>query len=107
MYLIEPGNVSSNVYLDEAYEKWKQEKMRQDIYIISKDWGIDEVIFEKAIEDYSIAKPDEISFRQDIVQSLNFEKAEKQQGPNQLMHNMALHKALPKLILKVKRKYTS
>lgn len=80
MYLIEPGNVSSNVYLDEAYEKWKQEKMRQDIYIISKDWGIDEVIFEKP---------------------------EKQQGPNQLMHNMALHKALPELILKVKRKYTS
>ena len=104
---VEAGKVSSNVYLDEAYERWKQEKMRQDIYTISKDWGIDEVIFEKAIEDYSIAKPDDISFRQDIVQSLNFEKAEKQQGPNQLMHNMALHKALPKLILKVKRKYSS
>ena len=104
---VEPGNVSSNVYFDEAYEKWKQEKMRKDIYMISQDWGIDEVIFEKAIEAYSVSKPDEIPFRQDIVQSLNFEKAEKRQGANQLMHNMSLHKVLPDLMLKVKQKYTS
>src|SRR5699024_5412859 len=89
---VEPGNVSSNVYFDEAYETWKQEKMREDIYTISQDWGIDEVIFEKAIEAYSVSKPDEIPYRQDIVNSVKFTEAAKPQGKTQLMHNIELNK---------------
>src|SRR5699024_9098049 len=47
---LEPGNVSSNINFDEAFDNWKKEKMRDEIYQVSSAWGIDNVLFEKAVE---------------------------------------------------------
>src|SRR5699024_11778584 len=102
---VEPGNVSSNVYFDEAYETWKQEKMREDIYMISQDWGIDEVIFEKAIAAYSVSKPDEIPFIDEITRAVNFKLAIKPQGENKLIHNVALQKNIIGLVSTIHKKY--
>lgn len=102
---VEPGNVSSNVYFDEAYETWKQEKMREDIYTISQDWGIDEVIFEKTVEAYSVSKPDEIPFIDEITRAVNFKSAIKPQGENKLMHNVALQKNIIGLVSTIHKKY--
>lgn len=44
-------------------------KICQDIYLIPQG-GIEEVIFEKALEAYNVFELDEIVFEQDIVQLL-------------------------------------
>src|SRR5699024_4620719 len=102
---VEPGNVSSNVYFDEAYETWKQEKMREDIYTISQEWGIDEVILEKTVEAYIVSKPDEIPFIDEITRAVNFKSAIKPQGENKLMHNVALQKNIIGLVSTIHKKY--
>lgn len=102
---LEPGNIPSGMNFDDAYETWKKERMRKEINTVSKEWGIDEAIFEKAVEAYSISNPDEIPYIEDITQSLNIEKTDKPKGNNQLMHNMELHKTLPEITQKLNRKY--
>lgn len=104
---VEQGKVPSHMYIDDAFETWKKKKLRKEIYSLSKDWGFDEVIFEKAVESYSVSKPDDIPFRQDIVNSVDFEEAEKPQGKTKLFHNIELNKALPNIVAKLKREFDS
>lgn len=102
---IEPGNVPSNVNFDDAYENWKNAKLKKEIYKISKEWGVNEVIFEKAVNAYSVTKPDEIPYIEDITKSVDYHSIENPKTPNQLVHNMELHKTLPEIVPKLKRKF--
>lgn len=102
---LEPGNVSSAVNFDAAYEEWKQSKLRTEIYQISQTWGIDEVIFEKSVESYSTANPKEIPYIDDITRTVDYNSIKHPQTSNQLEHNMELMKALPEIVPKLKRKF--
>ncbi|PAV27789.1 deoxyribonuclease HsdR [Virgibacillus profundi] len=102
---LKPGNVSSDVNFDEAYEEWKRSKLRKEIYQISAKWGIDEVIFEKSVESYSIANPKEIPYIDDITRTVNYDSIKHQKTSNQLEHNMELLKVLPEIVPKLKRKF--
>lgn len=102
---LEPGNVSSDVNFDAAYEEWKQSKLRTEIYQISQTWGIDEVIFEKSVESYSTANPKEIPYIDDITRTVDYNSIKHPQTSNQLEHNMELMKALPEIVPKLKRKF--
>lgn len=102
---IEPGNVSSSVNFDDAYEAWKNAKLKEEIYEISKEWGVNEVIFEKAVSAYSSTKPDDIPYIEDLTKSVDYPSIENPKTPNQLVHNMELMKTLPEIVPKLKRKF--
>ncbi len=102
---LEPGNISSDVNFDEAYEEWKRSKLRIEIYQISQEWGIDGVIFEKTVEAYSTANPKEIPYIDDLTRTVDYHSIENPQTSNQLEHNMELLKALPEIVPKLKRKF--
>ncbi|MHA6250378.1 type I restriction endonuclease subunit R [Oceanobacillus sp. CAU 1775] len=101
----EPGHVSSAVNFDEAYEEWKRNKLRKEIYQISAEWGIDGVIFEKSVGAYSSANPTEIPYIDDITRTVDYNSIKDQKASNLLEHNMALMKALPEIVPKLKRKF--
>src|SRR5699024_9298325 len=102
---LEPGNVSSNINFDEAFENWKKRLLHNEIYQISSEWGIDGAILEKAVEEYSVAKPDEIPYIDDLTHSIDFASIEDPKISNLLEHNIALSKKLPEVVYKLKKKY--
>lgn len=102
---IEPRNVASKVNFDDAYENWKSTKFKKEIYKISKEWSVNGVIFEKAVKAYSVTRPDEIPYIEDLTKSVDYESIEKPTTPNKLVHNMELLKTLPDLVPKLKRKF--
>ena len=102
---LEPGNVPSNINFDEAFENWKKEKLRDEIYQVSSEWGIDDVVFEKAIEAYSIANPDEIPYIDELTSSIDYDSIENPKTSNLLEHNIALSNVLPEIVPKLKKKY--
>jgi type I restriction enzyme R subunit len=102
---LEPGNVSSEMNFDEAFEIWKNSKMRKDIYQISNEWGIDMTIFEKSVEAYSTTTPEEVPFIDDLMDSADFEAATNQEATSPLEHSLELTEKLPKEIRKIKMKY--
>lgn len=102
---VEPGHLESNVHIDDAFEEWKANKLRKEVYELSQDWGFDEEIFEQAVEIYSVSKPDDVPFRKEIIDSVDLEKVKNPQGENKLQHNIMFNNVLPELIADLKRKY--
>ncbi|MDT0593168.1 type I restriction endonuclease subunit R, EcoR124 family [Halomonas sp. PAR8] len=102
---LEPGNISSEINFDEAFENWKNDKKRSDIYKIAQDWGLNSTIFEKSVEAYSSTSPNDIPFIDDLMDSLDFDSAKNKIANNQLQHNLALTPFLYKVIPKIKSKY--
>lgn len=104
---LQPGNVSSDIHFDQAFEDWKNEKKRVLIYEVADDWGINGKVLEKSIEAYSTTSPQDIPYIDDLIGSLDFSAAIKKQGPNQLMHNFALTPYLSKVVPQIKLKFKS
>ncbi|RWZ54567.1 type I restriction endonuclease subunit R [Halobacillus fulvus] len=100
-----PGNVPSNINFDEAYENWKTEQLRKEIYQVSLEWGIDNGLLEKTIEAYSVGNPNEIPYIDDLTNSIDYASIEKPKSSNLLEHNIALSNALPEIVSKLKKKY--
>src|SRR5690625_7820634 len=64
---IEPGNVSIETAFDDAYEDWKLKKLREEIHEVSKEWGMDERIFERSVIEYTVSETKEVPFMEDIT----------------------------------------
>ena len=102
---VEPGHLSTEENIDVAYHRWKENERKEVIYEVSKEWGIDAFVFEKSIDAYSTARPEDIPFVDDIAKSVDITAIEEPKGGNLLEHNIALSNELPKLIPKIKRKF--
>ncbi|MDY0409879.1 type I restriction endonuclease subunit R, EcoR124 family [Paracerasibacillus soli] len=102
---LEPGNISSNVNFDEAYEEWKRSKLKDEIYKVSREWGLNEMIFEKSVETYSTANPKEIPYIDELTSNVDYDSIDNPKTSNLLEHNMELMKVLPEIVPKIKRKY--
>lgn len=102
---LEPGNVPSHTNFDDAYEQWKQKKLKAEIYQVSREWGLDEVVFERAVEAYSTSNPNDIPYIDELTSNLDYDSIENPKTNNLLEHNMELMKVLPEIVPKLKRKY--
>lgn len=102
---LEPGNVSSEMNFDEAFEQWKKNKKNKIIYEISSEYGIDGAIFEKSVDAYSTTTPEDIPYIDDLVSSIDFQSATNKLGKNQLEHTFELTTYLKKVIPTIKSKY--
>ncbi|TYS18485.1 type I restriction endonuclease subunit R [Rossellomorea vietnamensis] len=102
---LEPGNVASDVNFDEAYEEWKRNKLKNEIYKLSQEWGLNGMILEKSLETYSSANPKDIPYIDELTSNVDYGSIENPKTSNLLEHNMELLKVLPEIVPKIKRKY--
>ncbi|SFU31845.1 type I restriction enzyme, R subunit [Clostridium sp. DSM 8431] len=102
---LEPGKVSSNVNFDEAFENWKQEKIKTDAFDFSENWGIDSDWLYKVISKYLLSGEEESSYKGELNDNVDFNKAKDKSAGNRLKHMMSLRKKMPEFLEEIKRKY--
>ena len=101
-----PGNLSTNLSFDELFDNWKQKKVEKEVKRFAQDWGIDESVLSKSVDNFSIVQEDTIPYIAELSESVDYSKARKQEARNRLEHMMnLLNKALPEWLVEVKKKY--
>ena len=100
-----PGNLSYNLNFDEAFDIWKQDKLKADINDLADRWGIDRECLFKSVNAFSVAQPEMIPYIEELIQSVDYDKAADKSAGNKLKHMMNLTRKLPELIAKMKQKY--
>ena len=101
-----PGHLSSAINFDQAFDLWKQEKIDKEIRTFARDWGIDESLLSKSVEQFSSAKNEEIPYIEELSKSVDYKTAENQEAGSQLKHSMTLiNEELPDWIVEIKQKY--
>ena len=101
-----PGNLSSGLNFDEAFEIWKTSKLQIAIIHFCSEWGLDSGLIQKSVNSYSTSQPDVVPYINELISSVNFSKATNQTAGNLLMHNMKLTTKLPEWIAEIKQKYS-
>lgn len=101
-----PGNLSSDLDFDEAFEVWKARKVQNAVIDFASEWGLNSELLLKSVKAYSTSQPDVIPYIDDLRSSVDFNKATNQTAGNMLMHNISLSKKLPEWIAEIKKKYS-
>jgi type I restriction enzyme R subunit len=101
-----PGNLSSNMNFDVAFENWKANKLQFAVDEFSAEWGIDNKLLYKSVISYSTAQPAIVPYINDLISSVDFSKATNQIAGNKLKHNMLLTATLPKWMAEIKQRYS-
>ncbi|RTR26716.1 HsdR family type I site-specific deoxyribonuclease [Robertmurraya yapensis] len=101
-----PGNLSNDLDFDEAYEIWKGDKLKDTVISFSSEWGLDSELLLKSVNSYSTSQPDIVPYINELISSIDFNKATNQSAVNLLRHNMALTVKLPEWIAETKQKYS-
>ncbi|MGG8382753.1 type I restriction endonuclease subunit R, EcoR124 family [Bacillus sp. R-CC1] len=101
-----PGNLSSGLDFDEAFEIWKVSKLQNMVIVFSSEWGIDSELLGKSVNSYSTSRPDIVPYINELISSVDYSKATNQTAGNLLRHNMTLITKLPKWIAEIKQKYS-
>src|SRR5690625_293967 len=102
---IEPGKVSIETAFDDAYEDWKLKKLREEIHEVSKEWGMDERIFERSVIEYTVSETKEVPFMEDITNSVDYSAIENPKANSPLDHLIVMGEELPDIVHKLNRKY--
>lgn len=100
-----PGNLSYNLNFDEAFDSWKQGKLKAEIHDLADKWGIDREWLFKSVNAYSASEPEIIPYIDEITKSVDYNKATDKSAGNKLKHMMTLTRKLPELIAEIKPKY--
>ena len=101
-----PGNLSSDLNFDESFDNWKQSKIEKEISRFSQEWGLDESLLSKSVDQFSIVKEDEIPYIEELQKSVDFNTARNQSAGNQLKHMINLiNNELPDWLVEINKKY--
>jgi len=100
-----PGNLSSMVNFDGAFEAWKGDKLKSAIDDFAIEWGLDSQLLGKSVHLYSTSQPDVVPYINELISSVDFSKAANQTAGNLLRHNMTLTAKLPQWITEIKQKF--
>lgn len=101
-----PGNLSSGLDFDEAFEIWKASKLQNTVINFSSEWGLDSELLGKSVNSYSTSQSDVVPYINELISSVDFSKATNQTAGNLLRHNMTLTTKLPEWIAEIKQKYS-
>ncbi|SEP01226.1 HsdR family type I site-specific deoxyribonuclease [Paenibacillus sp. OV219] len=101
-----PGNLSSGLDFDEAFEVWKASKLQNVVNGFSLEWGLDSLLLGKSVNSYSTSQPDVVPYINELISSVDFSKATNQTAGSLLRHNMTLTTKLPAWIAEIKQKYS-
>ena len=99
-----PGHISSDI--DQAFNTWKESRVRNEVEIFADDWGIDKDILFESYKQYSLVKKEYIPYVDDISKSISYAKAKNKEAGSQLKHSMFLMKGrLADWLEEMKNKY--
>ncbi|MBC2458463.1 type I restriction endonuclease subunit R [Clostridium beijerinckii] len=100
-----PGNLSYNLNFDEAFDIWKQNKLKAKINELADEWGLDRDWLLKSVTAFSVGQAGPIPYIDELTKSLDYDKATDKSAGNKLRHMMTLTKKLPEFIAEAKEKY--
>ncbi|MBY6950151.1 type I restriction endonuclease subunit R, EcoR124 family [Clostridium botulinum] len=100
-----PGNLSYNLNFDDAFDIWKQDKLKANINDLADIWGIDRDWLFKSVNAFSVAQAEVIPYIDELTKSVDYDKATDKSAGNKLKHMMTLMRKLPGLIAEMKQKY--
>jgi len=101
---IKAGKIKGELSVEEAFEQWKNDKIKFEIYSFASDWGINFELLENSAKLYSKNPQDGIPRLTEIMASVDIDKA-NQKFPSKLIHNISLGEELPKWLAELIRKY--
>ena len=100
-----PGNLSYNINFDEAFEMWKEDKIKAEVGVFSDNWGINSSWFYGVVSKFLASQTDEVSYKGELNDNVDFNEALDKSAGNRLRHMMILKDKLPEFIIEIKRKY--
>ncbi|MCW6075113.1 HsdR family type I site-specific deoxyribonuclease [Clostridium sporogenes] len=100
-----PGNLSYNLNFDEAFDIWKQDKLKANINELADEWGIDRNWLFKSVNAFSVGQAEVIPYIDELAKSVDYDKATNKSAGNKLKHMIALMENLPEFIAATKEKY--
>ncbi|OOM05697.1 type I restriction endonuclease subunit R [Clostridium saccharobutylicum] len=100
-----PGNLSYNLNFDEAFDIWKQKKLKLNINELADEWGIDREWLFKSVNAFSVGQAKVIPYIDELTKSVDYDKATDKSAGNKLKHMMTLTRKLPEFIAEAKEKY--
>lgn len=92
---IREGKVSSEGDADDAYAQWKEGRLRAEVARFAADWGADEGLLMKAVQDFDEAHPETIPWVDEIQESVDYDKALVKHGDMFFAHWLEMTEALP------------
>lgn len=100
-----PGHIPSSLHFDEAYALWKQQLKEKEIEDFSENWGVVPEIVKDSVEEYSVSEPEIIPFFDEIVQSLDYDKAKNKSNSTRLNHIISLKKEVKEWIAGINERF--
>lgn len=100
-----PGNLSYNLNFDDAFDIWRQDKLKADIDDLADRWGIDREWLFKSVNAFSVAQAEVVPYIYELTKSVDYDNATDKSAGNKLKHMMTLTRKLPELIAEIKPKY--
>ncbi|HHT97110.1 MAG TPA: type I restriction endonuclease subunit R, partial [Clostridiales bacterium] len=100
------GNLSSELTFDESFEMWKQKRIAIDIKEFAIEWGLDEEVLSKSVDQFSVGQKGTIPYIDELTKSASFYNSKNQSAGNQLTHIMNLvGEGLPEWFIEIKQRY--
>ncbi len=102
-----PGKLSYDSNFDDAFDIWKQEKLKANINELADEWGIDRDWLYKSVNAFSVGQAEVIPYRDELAQNVDYDRATDKSAGSKLKHMMNLTQRLPELMAEMKQKYES
>ena len=99
------GKLEYGVQFDDAFDRWKQNKLKSKVDDISNHWGLDKDWLLKSVKSFTILHPTTIPYIDELTKSVDYENASDKSAGNKLRHVMTMTKELPNKIMELKQKY--
>lgn len=100
-----PGKLEFGIHFDDAFNTWKQNKLKVEVEHISENWGICKDWLLKSVKAFVISQPPPIPYIAEITKSVDYEKAIDKSAGSKLKHIMTMTETLPVSIKDLKLKY--
>lgn len=100
-----PGHLEYGMNFDDAFSDWKKNKLKNEVEQVSKKWGISSDLLLRSVNAFTISEPKTIPYIDEIIKSVDFDKAADKSAGNMLEHNITMTKELPNRIKELKFKY--
>ena len=100
-----PGKLEYGIHFDDAFDNWKLNKLKHEVEHISEKWGICREWLLKSVNSFLTSKTTTIPYIDEIIKSVDYEKANDKSAGNKLKHIMTMTTALPGRFMELKFKY--
>ncbi len=98
------GKLEFGIHFDDAFNNWKLNKLKDEVGLTSENWGISKEWLLKSVNSF-VKSGETISYIEEIIKSVDYEKASDKSAGNRIKHIMTMTKMLPIIIKDLKIKY--